>query len=528
MIQRSQSRRTQTLRPANAMPLLLLCCSVLMPILAASGPRGQSDRVDWASVHDITTRGIDRFYRLDNDAALRSFDSVATMAPGDPRGYFFRSMVHFSLYALDRDRRHFDAFLAESDRVIAVCERLLDQNDHDTNAKFYLGGIYGYRGMAWQTDGSLLKAVTEGRQGYALLEEAVEEKPDLYDAQMGFGLFRYLVAKAPRSLHWMLKLMGITPDLDGGLRMLKAAADRGTYTRNEAQLYLAQFLFNEQRHDEAFIQLNQLCARYPENTLFLILRASWLQRTGKPEEALADALHAVERNRVHPLRYVEDLASSTLGSLYFARNDFPASRTHYARYADSLKGPDRVWNWTWYRIGVAHELSGDRAAAKTFYARVRKSTDAMRPMDAYYFRRAQESLHHPISPAEALIIRAGNEANSKAHQKALQLFGAALEAAGDDVELRSRALLGLMQAQYELKLYQDVITTSRMLIVLAPERELWVLPHGYYKLGQAYARLGQKTEAKAALDMVDEFDEYDFQDQLESRVEEEIKGLSAR
>jgi tetratricopeptide (TPR) repeat protein len=148
-------------------------------------------------------------------------------------------------------------------------------------------------------------------------------------------------------------------------------------------------------------------------------------------------------------------------------------------------------------------------------------------MDAYYFRRAQESLQRAITPAEALVIRGGNEATSKVHEKALQAFREAQEAAGNDVELRARALLGTMQTQYELKLYQDVIDTSRRLFVLSPQREIWVIPHGYYKLGQAYARLGRKSEAKTALAMVDEFDDYDFQDQLESRVEDELKGLSA-
>jgi tetratricopeptide (TPR) repeat protein len=501
---------------------------IAFPVFAAAAHLPSAEGTDWARVHEVTLRGIDKFYRLDNDAALRHFDSVAVMAPGDPRGHFFRSMVHFSLYALDRDHRYFDLFMTESDKVIAVCERLLDQNEHDTNAKFYLGGIYGYRGMAWQTDGSLVKAVKEGREGYSLLEEAVDERPDLYDAQMGFGLFRYLVAKAPRSFHWMLKLMGITPDLDGGLRMLRAASERGTYTRNEAQLYLAQFLFNEQRHDEAFTQLDQLVSRYPENTLFLILRASWLQRTGKPDQALTDALKAVERNKAHPLRYVEDLACNTLGSLYFARNDFRAARDFYARYVDSLKGPDRVWNWTWYRIGAAFELSGDRTGAKTFYARARKSSDPMRPMDAYYFRRAQEQMQRPISPPEATLLRASNDGNSKAFERALALYQSALDSCGNDVELSGRALLGIMQIQYELKRYDDVVATSARLFHLSPDRELWVLPHGYHKLGQAYTRLGRTADARKAFDMVDEFDDYDFQDQLESRVANDLKELTSR
>lgn len=510
---------------------LLLSCACL----TGSGPGLASspaipplpDTVDWVAVHATTMRGIDRFYRLDTQGALQVFDSVARMAPHDPRGYFFRGIVHFSLYVLERDRSEFDAFMRQSEYVIGVCEQLLDNNSHDAQAKFYLGGVYGYRGMLWQTEGSIFRAVTEGRKGYAYLEESVEERPDLYDAQMGFGLFRYLVAKAPRSFHWMMKLLGITPDMEGGLRMLQMAAERGLYTRNEARLYLAQFLFNEDRHDEAFTYLNQLCSEYPENTLFLILRASWLQRMGRGDEAMTDALRAVELNSRRPLRYVEDIAYSTLGSMYFARNDFLKSRTYYALYLDSLTNKERVWNWTWYRIGVAHELSGDREAATAAYARTRRSDDATRPMDAYYYRRAQHSLRHPITDAEANLIRGSNAFNGKIYDQALELYTSALGASGTDVDLRSRALLGIMQSLYELKRYQEILSVSQQLLSLTPNQELWVIPHGYHKLGQAYARLGRTDEARAALDMVDEFDDYDFQERLESRVEDELKRLAA-
>jgi TolA-binding protein len=52
-----------------------------------------------------------------------------------------------------------------------------------------------------------------------------------------------------------------------------------------------------------------------------------------------------------------------------------------------------------------------------------------------------------------------------------------------------------------------------------------VLPQGYFKLGQALARLNRKEEARRALKMVDKYDDYEFQEQLEERVEEELKGL---
>ena len=83
----------------------------------------------------------------------------------------------------------------------------------------------------------------------------------------------------------------------------------------------------------------------------------------------------------------------------------------------------------------------------------------------------------------------------------------------------------MMQAQFELKRYQDVEETSRQLFALNPTEEVWVLPQGYYKLGQAYARMDRAADARTAFEMVDEFDDYDFQDQLESRVDDEIRKL---
>ncbi len=485
------------------------------------------DTVDWGRVHATTMRGIDRFYRLDTKGAIQAFDSVARMAPGDPRGYFFRGIVHFSLYALERDRAQFDAFMRQSDYVITVCEQLLDNNPHDSQAKFYLGGTYGYRGMMWQTDGSLIRAVTEGRKGYSYLEEAVEERPDLYDARMGFGLFRYLVAKAPRSLRWMLNLLGITPDLDGGLKMLQTAAEKGTYTRNEARLYLAQFLFTEDRHEEAFEHLNQLCREYPENTLFLVLRASWKQRLGRSDEALTDALNAIEYNNRHPLRYVEEIANGTAGSIFYSRNDFQAARRYYEPYVDSLRNTERIRNWTWYRIGVVFELTGDRQRARSIYNRLREGSDDLRPSESTYYRRSRRLLTHPLSRAETNIIKAENAFNSKAYADALTLYTAAVTLANDDADVRARGLYGMMQAQYELEQYTELEQTSRQLFAMKPDQELWVLPYGYFKLGQAYSRSGKRREAEQAFGMIESYDNYDFQDRLESRLEEEMEKLKA-
>jgi hypothetical protein len=199
-------KRTPFHVSAGLCMLLLFCC----PLPASSAP------VDWARVHEVTLRGVNLIYDLEMARASVVFDTVIAMAPGDPRGYFFKSMVSFWTYTLRNEEHDFQRFMSMSDTVIRICDGLLDQNENDATAHFYLGGIHGYRGMAEQIHGSMVKAVMEGRKGYFELEEAVRLDPKLYDAQMGFGLFRYLVAKIPSGLAWIARIVGFEGDLEGG------------------------------------------------------------------------------------------------------------------------------------------------------------------------------------------------------------------------------------------------------------------------------------------------------------------------
>lgn len=499
----------------------VICISAL---IALGLPESRAESPDWALVHDVTVRGLRRLYSLEIDQALQTFDSVSRIAPGDPRGPFFSSMVHFYLYSLNREEKDFSAFIETSENVIGVCEQLLDRNERDGPAKFFLGGIYGYRGLAYQTHGSLLNAARDGRKGYLLLEEAVAENPKLYDAQMGFGIFRYLVAKIPRSMRWILNILGFSGDLEGGLHSLRLAADKGTYTRTEAKLFLAQFLFSEGRQDTAVQYLNELRKEYPENTLFTVLYAFWQHRLDNIDEALKAALAAVELNKRKKIQYGEELAYSTLGSVYYTLNDFDKAKKYYGLYMKMTTNDERTMNYSILRAGIASEIAGDRATAVSFYRRMREP-NSDRAWDVQHYRRGQELLKRPITEGEILIVRAGNESNQKNYNKAIALYREAAQAAASDQNVRARALYGMAQAQYDTKQFADVLETSNAILSLQPVNELWILPHALFKQGQAHAQLGNLADARQAFEKVRNYDDYEFQDRLESRAQDEINGL---
>ncbi len=353
------------------------------------------------------------------------------------------------------------------------------------------------------------------------LEEAIRQDPKLYDAYMGFGLFRYLVAKIPKSLRWVLNMIGFEGDLEGGLKALKLAAEKGIYSRTEASFFLAQFLFQEKRYDEAFAYLNPLIEKYPRNTLFLVSYASWQSRLNKNDEALRAATRALELNQQNNIRYGEQFAYSTIGNVHFNRNEFQDA----ARYLTAYVQTDRVTrqNWVYYRLGLARELSGDRGGAVEAYRILTDSNDKDRPNDAYLFRLAQGRIHTPMTEADALLIKASNESSRGKPDEARHLYDEALKKCAGDDDLQARALYGIQQLLFDNKEYNEVIGTSGRLLALRPPNERWIIPHAYFRLGQAYARLGNVEEAKKAFRMIATFDDYDFQSRLEDNVDEELK-----
>ncbi|HUI65208.1 MAG TPA: tetratricopeptide repeat protein [Bacteroidota bacterium] len=492
--------------------------------LISSSP-GTGQTVDWGEVHRCTMRGIDRLYDLELEKAIATFDSVRIMAPGDPRGYFFGSMVHFWLYTLTREEKEYDEFLARSDEVIAVCERSLDQHPDDPLTRFYLGGIYGYRGLARYANNSIVKAITDGRRGYNELKDAVAQKPDLYDAQMGFGLFMYMVAKLPTSLSWILRFVGYSGDAEAGMNMLRNAAEHGLYTRTEARFYLSGFLFTAQKHQEALSLLDSLIAKYPDNTLFLLTYANWQSRLGNTDEGLHAAQKAMAIISGKSVHYGEEFAYSTLGGIYFIRNDFQEARKSFERFLHMVRSRDYISNMLYYRLGVSQEICGDRASAIETYKRLRDVSEKNQEGESHYHRLAVLRIRRPLSPMDIELIEAANELTRKEHAAAGARYAHVLAEGNADDDIRVQAIYGQIQITSEGGNDADALRLEGELVQLNPASEKWAIAQGYFKLGETLEKLGRRGEARSAYEHVLAIDDYDYQRGLEERARAEIRRL---
>ncbi|MBI4429808.1 MAG: DUF3808 domain-containing protein [Ignavibacteriales bacterium] len=499
--------------------------TALITILALACTLPALSQTDWAKVHELTIKGIDQLYNLDLEQSEKTFEEVIRTAPADPRGHFFKSMIHYWVYNLTKDETAYKKFFELSEAVIEVCEKELDRDENNGAAKYYLGGMYGFRGLAYQRNGSILSAAWDGRKGYSYLKEATKDSPEVYDAQMGFGLFNYLVAKVPRAFRWILSLLGFSGDAEGGIESLRIAAEKGTYARNEATFFLAQILFWEDREDEARKYLKRLIDKYPENSLFLVTYAQWELRKDNVESAMVIAQKAVAINARREIQFGDEFAYSVLANCHFAKNDFEQAKNNIEVSLEKTENKQSIFNGTYYRLGLCYDIIGQREKALSTYRLTKKADISSNPWEYHSYRLAQKRIKVPPNEVDIWLTKASNHETLKKHAEALTLLEHVLADHRTDTDQRAAALYAILQIRYDKNEFSEVIYTAQQLSMLRPPNELWLVPHGLLRMGQAYAKLGKPTEARRAFEAIDDYDDYDFQGRLESRVEDELKKL---
>ena len=125
--------------------LLVLALLLLLPLAA------QAQWVLMKTDADKAVRaGIDYIYNLEFENASTQFQYVISTYPDHPVGYFMDAMVDW--WKMDTDYRNQTdelkgRFLGKIDKVISVCDRLLEQDENDIVGLFFKGGAIGYRAL---------------------------------------------------------------------------------------------------------------------------------------------------------------------------------------------------------------------------------------------------------------------------------------------------------------------------------------------------------------------------------------------
>jgi len=335
-------------------------------------------------------RGIDLILNEQFSTALAHFDSLIVAYPDHPAGYFYKAMAYWRNYFVEREEPldekaiedHLERAIRESKRMLS--ETRFDKNDpRKVEALFYLGGAYGYKGLVALDGDHWIQAARAGVKGWKYLRQVLEEDRYRWDAQYGLGLYNYMTARLPGVVRFVGKILTLPMgDQARGLAELRAAAERGRYSRAVAKSALATFYLRyERRPVEARQWLEELTTRYPNSVDFrvLLMDAYFQLSVGYGEDHWAEMLPLSDE-----IRRMLTTRSARLSPRWEDRNHFA---TGYAAYrvraydrADRelreyvARFDDRTGRWlslAELTLGKIADLRGQRDEAIAWYRRAK-------------------------------------------------------------------------------------------------------------------------------------------------------------
>ncbi|MBS1517627.1 MAG: DUF3808 domain-containing protein [Bacteroidetes bacterium] len=471
--------------------------------------------------------GLNLIYDLRFDEAENVFLSIQKSNPADIKGYFYESLIYFYKAMPSRNEEMFNKYIDLSEKVIQKSEDLLDKNENDYDALYYKGLTHSYVSLLMLSlNKSLLKAASNGNDGYRILSSLIERKPDYYDAYMGLGLYKVALGFVPEKFKWLLSLIGFEGNIKDGVKYLNISKDKGKFTRTDSKVFLSIFSLREKEDNDktALKYSEELISEFPQSAVFRVFYSSILLQYGFTQDAIDNANTALELNK--PSFFKEEIIKSSnavLGTAYFRLNEYDKSIPYLENYMKLVNYEDR-YNVYLFTLAVAYELTGSRSAAIDRYAGVRKDFINERDgeLDKFFYRYAREKIKKPLNEFDKKLITGMNLRESFKLKEALDIYD----------EIRNDGSLKIYNSDDDLiKYYFDAALTYsysgdykkaeeffKKCIQLKPENETWLVPHSFFELGKIYSRTGRKAESEEMFERVHDYDDFDFESFLDMRL----------
>ncbi len=322
--------------------------------------------------------GADYVYNLEFDKASAQFKLVQQKYPLHPAGYFLDSMIEWWKIALNQDDKSSDnLFFNKIDKVIQVCDNILDTNAYDINALFFKGGAIGYRARLRTMRDDWFQAIQDAKEALDILRRCQQLAPFNHDIMLGTGLYNYFSVKFPEEYPIIKPLMLFLPNGDKrlGLFQLRAAARNARYAAVEAKVALLQIYYSFENDNYEALQIAQeLSEKYPNNSYFLRYLGRVQVRLGMIldyENTWKSVMNKVSENQASYSNSVAREATYYIGLALLYRQEYNNSLKYFQKSLEGTKiidkKPTGFLSYTLIKIGNNYDAMGNRNEAIKYY-----------------------------------------------------------------------------------------------------------------------------------------------------------------
>lgn len=316
------------------------------------------------------------------DSADLKISSYITSYPKEPQGHFLYVLSDWWKINIDRKNVSLDEKLeAKVNKVVELCDDLLDKNSKDVDALIYKGASLGYKGLAKSLRENWISAADYGRQALNLLDEALELAPKNKEALLGIGIYNYFAEYIPERYQFLKPLMIIFPKGDKlkGVAQIKDASENSKLAMYEAKYIIAYFnLQYERNFIESELYSKSLFEEFPSNPVFEKMLYNCYSGFGKFADAL-DGWTKVRNKNLNKERGYEFEAVLRESDYYISLSLLKLNRLEemeqYINECESISNKidaeDTSFKvFTMLMQGMRNDAVGNRSKAAEYYRKV--------------------------------------------------------------------------------------------------------------------------------------------------------------
>ena len=351
----------------------------LLIILALAAPATARQSSLTPEMDRLVMEGVDSIYRMDFDAADAAAKKAMALNPDYPHAYLGAAATDFIRYVYgptQSDESLVASFEKKVALTIEVAERWLKTHPDDPDALLVLGSGYGISARLALERHQYLNGFRYGSRSMKYIRASLKADPEIYDSDLGLGMFDYYVDTIPRFAGWLAKIM-LGGNRARGLKELRIAAEKGHFARTAAQLILVEIdtqdEFGARDPADAVRLMAGICERYPNSSMLESAYVVSLYENGQ----YADGLRVAKDYEAH----VKDgrypavnwaMSHAMNGTLLWASGASKEEALAEYRAGTGDNPPTRWSVWNQIRAGQLLDALGRRdeavAAYKSAYA----------------------------------------------------------------------------------------------------------------------------------------------------------------
>ncbi len=344
--------------------LLVLLLPLLAPAQVMSEPASQK----------LVLTILDHIYSLEFSEADGLIKQLQARYPQHPAGPVLRATrIDWQNLPLSDNKAATAQFAQAVEQGMQLAKRMLDKNENDPEAMFFMLTCHSYLASLHNTQGEALKAVGESKKAYDYIKDGfrlVNRNTDFYFTT---GLYNYYVERYPVEHPIVKPIMFFFADGDmaKGLQQMDVAAQRGLFMRTMANYYLSHILLKyESSPSKAIGYAKYLSDKFPANPLFAMNYTEALLLSGRYNEARP----YVQRIKQMPNKLVPLAVSAFSGLLAEMADKKDKEATEF--YEAALRLPVNVTYTKEYQAfayaGLARiaARANDRKKADMYYRKV--------------------------------------------------------------------------------------------------------------------------------------------------------------